>query len=49
MKDSRTWFSSDPELEKNDCVKSLGTGGEFCSGLEDAEAMLSVLKQKYVS
>lgn len=33
-------------MGKNYTVKSLGTGGEFYSGLEDAESVLSVLKQK---
>lgn len=41
-------FSSRME-KKNDTVKSLGTGGQFCSGLEDAEAMLSVLKQNKIT
>lgn len=33
-------------MGQNDTVKSLGTGGEFCSGLEDAESVLLVLKKK---
>lgn len=30
-------------------AKSLEIGGEFCSGVENAEAMLSALKENKVS